>query len=286
MQFSTTELRAIIAIQGGTTTASSLQKNLKKSQAQCYKLINTLQEKNVITKDPITLQPILHIRLLAQFIKEHPQTIPFLADSGINIATATLKPRSLEQLQQEIGYKAPTLYKKLQQARTYSLIQKEQDKYSINLRVWSQIQPLLESINAYNQAVDDRLPEGSIIIYKTKDDIIYKNEKSLNITKTGFSAFEKYKIPIFSDKKYYAWPPRKLDEKIVFKHAIIITQKDPIIQHYILLAIFYAKYKKLLFSIQHPIVNNIKKILNGEIITGYPSKEEIDERAKIYGVTI
>ena len=49
-----------------------------------------------------------------------------------------------------------------------------------------------------------------------------------------------------------------------------------------MIALFYVKYKKNLLDIKHDLLDNIKIVLNGNNMIGYPSLKEIRDRAEVY----
>ena len=79
---------------------------------------------------------------------------------------------------------------------------------------------------------------------------------------------------------------KKLTKRDVFRHSLYITEKYLEFKQIIMLALFYAKYKKYLSGIKHKIIENINKILKGQHISGYPTLEEIKDRADVYDIRL
>jgi len=50
--------------------------------------------------------------------------------------------------------------------------------------------------------------------------------------------------------------------------------------------IFYAKFKKDLGEVKHPLKDEMNRVLGGEKVEGWVSLDEMQSRAKIYGVVL
>ena len=138
----------------------------------------------------------------------------------------------------------------------------------------------------HEETTDLRIPANSTIYYKNKKEIIFSNIADLDATRTGFSAYEKYGIKLLLTKNYYYLPKKTLTIQDILKHSLYITQKDKNIRNLTFICLFYLKNKNSLSSIKHPILNRIKQILKGKNIQGYPTLEEIKEKAEIYDIKI
>ena len=81
-------------------------------------------------------------------------------------------------------------------------------------------------------------------------------------------------------------PEKELTKEDIFLHALYIAEKEPSVRHFTFLALFYYKYEEELKDVKNDIVKNLKLILQGKRIKGYPALEEIKEKADIYGIEI
>ena len=68
-------------------------------------------------------------------------------------------------------------------------------------------------------------------------------------------------------------------------HSIYVAEQEKNVNDIIFIALFYAKFKTT-FGIKHPVLTNIKAILSGENIKGYPTHDEIRDRARVYDITL
>ena len=184
------------------------------------------------------------------------------------------------------GLKRTQIFKKIKEARSISLVKKVNHNYSLNETLWAKAFTFFEELNKYNETIDERVPVNSMIYYKTSGEIIFSNIEKIDATLTAFSAYEKYGIKILSGKSYYHLPKRKLTRKEVFKHSLIIAKKTHNLQDLIIVTLFFAKYKNELLSVKDELLVDIKKVLKGESLLGYPTLAEIKDRAEVYDITI
>ncbi len=49
---------------------------------------------------------------------------------------------------------------------------------------------------------------------------------------------------------------------------------------------FYLRNRDKLQSVLHPMVKEIRAVLQGEKVKGYPSMEDIEDRAEMYGIEL
>ncbi|MCK5107849.1 MAG: hypothetical protein KAQ83_03920, partial [Nanoarchaeota archaeon] len=118
-------------------------------------------------------------------------------------------------------------------------------------------------------------------IFSCKQELKLTNE----LKKTAFSIYEKYDIKILSVTNYYCLSKDQLIKKDILRHSLYIVEKEQAIRNLIFLALFYFKYQKE-FNTQHLILDNLKLVLNGKNIKGYPSYNEIKERAEVYNIKL
>jgi hypothetical protein len=80
---------------------------------------------------------------------------------------------------------------------------------------------------------------------------------------------------------YYTLPKRELSGQEVFIHSIDSSESVSQRTYCIL---FYLKNRMELQGVQHPMMKDIKAVLRGERIKGYPTLEEIKEQAELCGI--
>ena len=287
MQLTKPELLLLEQIANGNKAVKTLAVALKKSDKQIYVTAKKLAEKGFIERLNGTLEPKRtgFIALLLQMLAKTPNLAPVLADSGIPILTAMLKPVTMQEVMDETGLKRTAVYDKIEQAKRRSMVKKRVSTYEINEKLWHPLKDFLEELKKYEATTDERIPASSIIYYKKDDEIVFSSKEELDAPKTAFSAYEEYGIGILTITHYYYLPKKKLSKQDILTHSLYVVEKDKDIRHLIFIALFYAKFKEE-FKIKHPILMNLSAILAGGEIKGYPKYQEIKDRAEVYGIKV
>jgi len=256
MRLSKTELKLLKSIAEGNKTVKAISKSLNKSPSQIYRTINQLNEKQILKN----LEPEqTHIILLMQLLSEYPSLIVPLSGEGINI------------LAENTNLKKSARAKKISEAKAISLIKNNK----INEKLWPKVKEFIDELKLYESTVDNRVPKGAVIYFKNNKEIVFSTKEAINAQPTAFSAYKDYGIKILTNYNYYFLPKRKLSKEEILKHSIIIAEKEKSAKDIIYLTLFYLKFKLKKIDI-------IERILKGEKIEGYPSLEEIKERANVY----
>lgn len=287
MMVSETEFKVLQQIAQGNTDIPTIAQKLRKDISRIYRTKKTLTEKGFIEPMEGCFQPkkTTHVTLLLQLLTKYPNIVPLLHSSGIIILTGLLTPKTIAELEKETRLKKSIIYKKIKQATDISVvIKKEHTRYVINEKIWIDLKRFLEEYKKFEETTDPRIPANSIIYYKNDKEIIFSNNETLDATPTGFSAYKFYGIKLLLPTTYYYLPKKNLSKKSVFIHSLHVTEKETDIRHITYLSLFYKKHKDELSSITHPILTNIRQVLKGKDIKGYPSLEEIKEKADVYDI--
>lgn len=287
MRLSKNELQVLAQTTQGNSTIESIATKLNKDISTIYRTKNDLVKKDLITFTNKTIEPrrLPHVSILLQMITEHPNIIELLSDSGIPILSQLVETGTIQQIQERTNLKKSMIYKKIQQAKQISAIQKsDENTYKINKQIWKDLYSLLKFIKQYEETTDVRIPADSKIYYKKNNEILFSNKRNVDATKTGFSAYEHFGIKILLTTNYYYLPQKKLDTKDIFIHSINITEKEMNSRNLTFLSLFYLKFKKELDHIHHPIIKKIRQVINGKRIQDYPTYEEIMEKVDLYDI--
>jgi len=287
MHLSKIELKALEQIAQGNTEINTIAKELHRDISRIYRMKETLTNKGFIDiKDGVLLpKKTTHVTILLQLLTKYPNIVDILTRSGIPILTSLLTPKKVSDIEKETQLKKSIIYRKIKQAAEISaVIKNENQQYVINEKIWIDLKRFLEEYKKFEETTDPRIPANSMIYYKNDKEIIFSNKEKLDATQTGFSAYEQYNLKLLLPTTYYYLPKKNLSKKDIFVHSLFITEKDKDIRHLTYISLFYIKYKNELTDVKHPILTNIKQILQGKHIKGYPSLEEIQEKADVYDI--
>jgi len=289
MRFSQTDLKILEQLALGTTDIKTIAKHLQKSDKQIYASSQKLKTKNILDLFNGNLEPkkISHVTLLLHLLQKHPNLTTIISGSGLAILRHLITPKKVTDIVQDTGVSKTVVYDKIQQCLVISIVkQKGDNTYMINPDIWSDLREFLNALNIYDETTDPRVPANSTIYHKNNKEILFSNNSSLDATRTAFSAYEQYGLKLLLPTTYYYLPKKDISKKDVFIHSLYITEKEKDIRHLTYISLFYAKYKNELTDVKHPLLDNIKQILQGKHIEGYPSLEEIQEKADVYDIRL
>jgi len=289
MRFSHTDLRILEQLAQGTTDIKTIATHLQKSDKQIYASSQKLKTKNILDLFNGNLEPkkIPHITLLLRLLKNHPNLTTIISGSGLTIFSHLIIPKKVTDIVQETGVSKSVVYDTIQKCLLISMVKKTADNtYMINQDIWPDLQEFLHALNIYDETTDPRVPANSRIYYKNNKEILFSNNSTLDATQTGFSAYEQYGLKLLLPTIYYYLPKKTISKKDVFIHSLKITEKENNIRHLTYISLFYVKYINELTDVKHPLLDNIKQILQGKHIKGYPSLEEIQEKANVYDIRL
>lgn len=289
MILSELELKVLEQIARGNNTVPVIAQQLKRHESTIYRIRQNLITQGFLNQTTKELEPkkITHVALLLRLLIKHPHLSSILSDAGLQICITLLFPKTVSDVTYETGLRKSTIYNRIKQGLQISaIIKKEKNTYMINEKLWNDLRDCLTEIKKFEQTTDPRIPANSTIYYKTTQEIIFSNNAEINATPTGFSAYEHYNIKLLLPTHYYYLPSKTLSKKDIFIHSLYITEKEEDIRHLTYIALFYIKYSYELTQIDHRFLNAIRHILHGNKIKGYPTLEEIKEKAEIYDIRL
>lgn len=288
MRFSQTELKILEQVSQGNITVTGVARAIKKSEKQVYRASQKLAKKGFLELSKGNLEPkkSSHVIFLLHLLADYPNLTQLLSESGIEILFSLLKPKAVEDIINETGFKKSIIYRKLKQAMAISVVKKKNKQYFLDETLWGRLREFLEEFKKLLETTDPRIPANSVIYYKTDKEIIFANKTKQDATPTAFSVYETYGIKILMPTNYYYLPKKNLSKKEIFIHSLYVTEKEKTIRHLTYVALFYLKFKKYVSSIKHPIIEKIRMVMKGEKILGYPGLEEIKEKAEVYDIKL
>jgi hypothetical protein len=260
---------------------------LRKSRKQLSRAARELEQQGLLLRQRGKFQPARTpaTNLLLRLLPTYPNLIPLLADSGLPVLISLLAPKTVEEIAHQTGFQKNTVYRKLQQARALSIVNKKAKQYSLNLIIWPELVEFLREYKQVQETVLLALPADAFIYSRKRKEVLFSSAQPLEATKTAFSAYEKYGIKLFLPREYYLLPQRKLTLREIFLHSLLITEKEKTMYNLTYAAIFYLRHKAGLRSLSHPILTALKQVLRGKKgrkIPGYPSRLEILARTEVY----
>lgn len=284
MKLTATALALLQQLAGGEKKLMSVATALHLSQNQTSRVTASLQQKGLVqrqrsqlllTKTPLT-------NLLVRLISTYPNLIPLLSSSGLPILTSLLTPKTSLEAVQETGFQKSAVYRKIQEAEKASVLREEGKRYAINSALWPELTAFLQELKTVEETVEPCLPPDVRIYHKTRQETVFSTAQPVTATKTAFSAYVKYGIKLLLPRDYYVLPSRKLTKKDIFRHSLFVTQHEKTVYNLLYLAVFFCKFRKSLSKINYPLLVQLKEVLDGKAIPGFPSPQEIKEKLEVY----
>ena len=125
------------------------------------------------------------------------------------------------------------------------------------------------------------VPSEALLIKSYKGGVLFKSIRPQDATFTSFSAYEDYGILLGLRDNYYTLPKRELSIQEVFIHSLDSAEDY---RQRLFCILFYLKNRDELKDVRHPMMESIRAVLRGEHIKGYPTREDIEEQAELYGI--
>ena len=194
-------------------------------------------------------------------------------------------PRSLETLATETGIPGDTLYGYLKGFLWVGIVSRSRQGkaylFSFNYIVWPELKEFVTSLQKYQ--VLRLVPREALLIKSYETSVLFKSLRPQDATFTSFSAYEDYGILLGLRDYYYTLPGRELSIQEVFIHSLDSAGE---LQQKLFCMLFYLKNRDKLETIDHPMMKDLKAVLQGERIRGYPTLEDIEDRTELYDIKL
>lgn len=194
-------------------------------------------------------------------------------------------PRSLETLATETGIPGDTLYGYLKGFLWVGIVSRSRQGkaylFSFNYIFWPELKEFVTSLQDYQ--VLRLVPREALLIKSYETSVLFKSLRQQDATFTSFSAYEDYGILLGLRDYYYTLPRRELSIQEVFIHSLDSAGE---LQQKLFCMLFYLKNRDKLETIDHPMMKDLKAVLQGERIRGYPTLEDIEDRTELYDIKL
>ena len=194
-------------------------------------------------------------------------------------------PRSLEALAMETGIPSDTLYGYLKGFLWVGIVSRSKQgkayHFSFNYIFWPELKDFVTSLLEYQ--VLRLVPREALLIKSYGTCVLFKSLRPQDATFTSFSAYEDYGIELGLRDYYYTLPKRELSIQEVFIHSLDSAWE---FSQKLFCVLFYLKNRDKLEAIDHPMMKDLKAVLQGERIKGYPTMEDIEDRTDLYDIKL
>lgn len=198
-------------------------------------------------------------------------------------------PKTADELQENTKIPISTIYYYLKDLAKFGIVRRITKKphstgthrYIFNEILWEDLKTFVTQLSKAEGI--QKTPPGSIMIMNYGNSILFKSIRQQDATPTSFSVYDKYGVSLFlmRTSNYYTLPKRNLSITDVFIHSLDSADD---ISHRLYCIIFYIKNKRELSDVRHPMLKDIKNVLNGKHVNGFPTHEEVMDRVSVYAI--
>jgi predicted transcriptional regulator len=194
-------------------------------------------------------------------------------------------PKSLETLAMETGIPINTLYGYLKGFLWVGIVSRSRQgkayHFTFNYIVWPELKDFVTLLQEYQ--VLRLVPREALLIKSYENSVLFKSLRPQDATFSSFSAYEDYGIELGLRDYYYTLPKRELSIQEVFIHSLDSAWE---FSQKLFCVLFYLKNRDKLEGIDHLMMKDLKSVLQGERIKGYPTMEDIEDRTDLYDIKL
>ena len=130
--------------------------------------------------------------------------------------------------------------------------------FSFNYIIWPELKDFVTALLEYR--VLRLVPREALLIKSYDDNVIFKSLRPQDATFTSFSAYEDYGILLGLRDNYYTLPKRELSIQDIFVHSLDSAWES---SQKLFCVLFYLKNRDRLERIDHPMMKDLKAVLQG-----------------------
>ncbi len=290
MRLSENEVHALILItrSQGPVHPSGLQKELGLLKGSISRIITSLQDIGLVERagGEILLAPTSPAEAFKRLYYSHRASPLQEILSGRRVeflSRLDSQPKSLETLAGVTGISSDTVYYYLQGFLRLGIVshsmQGKAYLYSFNYIIWPKLKDFVTALLEFQ--VLRLVPREALLIKSYETSVLFKSLRPQDATFTSFSAYEDYGIELGLRDYYYTLPRRELSIQEVFIHSLDSAWE---FSQKLFCVLFYLKNRDKLEAIDHPMMKDLKAVLQGESIKGYPTLEDIEDRTDLYDI--
>ncbi len=292
MRFSESEIKALVLVAGSEQALHprDLSRALNLHPDTLSRLVTGLSDKGLLEREEkdVAMARTPAAEAFKKLYFAH-RASPFpllLADRRVVLLSRIeSSQKHVKVLEEETSVPRKTIYRYLKDFIHLGVVKRSKQGraylYSFNYSFWPELKGFVTSILEY-QAIAV-VPREALLIKSYRDSVLFKSLRSQNATPTSFSAYGGYGIDLDLRDNYYTLPKRELSIEEVFIHSLDSAES---LQQRLFCILFYLKNRDKLESVEHPMMKDIKAVVQGERIKGYPSPEDIEDRADLYDIKL
>jgi len=291
MRFSESEIKALTIITGSKQALhpGDLSQALNLRPETMSRMVTGLANKGLLEREgkeiALARTPVAESFKRLYFAHRASPLPLLISDRRVDLLYSMGCPQSAEALEKETDIPKKTIYRYLKDFLHLGAAKRSKQGriylYSINYTLWPELRDFVTTIIEY-QALQ-LVPREALLIKGYGNSVLFKSLRHYDATPTSFSAYGTYGIDLDLRDNYYTLPKRELSIEEIFIHSMDSVEG---LSHRLFCILFYLKNRDKLEGIDHPMMKDINAVLRGEEIKGYPSLEDIKDRAYLYDIKL
>jgi len=291
MRLSKSEIQALVLVAGAEHALhpASLSAALSLRSETVSRIVTSLVNKGLLERKSgeIALARTSAAEAFKGLYFSH-RASPFsllLAERRIDLLSWMENEQSAAALEKETGIPKKTIYRYLKGLLRLGAVKRTKKNraclYSLNRILWPEIEGFVAALREY-QALS-LVPREALLIKSYRDSVLFKSMRTQDATPTSFSAYADNGIELGLRDNYYTLPKRELSIQETFIHSLDSAAE---FSGRLFCILFNLKNREKLEAVEHPMMKDLKAVLQGKMISGYPTLEDINEKAELYDIHI
>ena len=283
--FTEKELELLYHLYRGDSNVDSLSGSLGISKPETYRLVREMRRKDVLDPDDLCISRCAFAKRLMFIMSEGTGMSRFLRDRRLDVLLSITEPRTIDSISYDTGISESYLRKILSIQIQGGMVQNINGVYRINDDEYPEVRPFLESYKDHREMSDPRVPRMAKIIRSNDREILYSSREETDDELTAFSVFEGYGVKGMNyDTRYYVKGREGSSIDDVFNDALAVAEKENDWRLRMVSELFFMKNQgKFAPSVRFLITHN--RVMAGEHVKGWPSKQDIDDRMWMISTT-
>jgi predicted transcriptional regulator len=288
--FSKKEMLMLQNVSRGINTVEGLSESMGISVSRVYATVSSLKQKGAVHLKDSTVVPERHtyLNLLLIMLHDHGSASDNLSGNGMDLLAELLVEKSVTELSAALKEDRRTIMSRMNKMKRNGLVYKSEGRYMINDAFWPDLRKVAAEYDVFRKTIDLRAPSDSRVYFRSDAYAVFSNDRIIDHRMTAFSKYGEYGVTVHTNTNYYCTltMPPTLSEIMEHSMDIISSDRDKRLRTVAL--ILYKKYIKDFEGIEHPMKDEMNKVLGMKDKTsaGWLPLKEMQTRAKMYGVDL
>jgi len=253
------------------------------SKSQLYRIYAKLKKMQVIDINLIIKMPFLH--KLLDLCEVYPKILDLLLGSNPVILNLFNREKTIRDVEFLSGYKKAYISRVVKLAVSVGVMSKNKNRYILNRKIdlgFVELLPLYLDVFRVCYGI----PNNATVYFISDKEVLVSLKLSIEFNMTAYSRYDDYKLGLFGNENYYT-SKQKLTIEDIFRHSLLVLEKNNDFKLKIMAMLFYCKNKSKLLKFDYlEFVKNTELVLSGNNVIGFPKLSELREKGEVYDIEL